>query len=210
MHLHGEAMSIKEHWLPIPEFPGYEVSDQGRVQSYWHQQGQHPYIISKTPQRTLKLFKSPKGYLMVRLSRNGRQYRRRIHQFVMLTFIGPYPPNMEISHLDEIKTNNKLSNLTYEPHIVNCRRPKIRERASRSRHGRQCNQLIGTSKFRGVHQHGKRWRATIVYLKQKFRLGMFDTPHEAAITYDTKALELYGDNAITNQSLGLLKNNALS
>ena len=43
-----------EIWKPIPNFPGYDVSDRGRVRSYHQRIGKHEWIIAKNPQRILK------------------------------------------------------------------------------------------------------------------------------------------------------------
>jgi hypothetical protein len=36
-----------ERWLPVPGFPGYDVSDQGRVRSYWRKVRKVPHLRGK-------------------------------------------------------------------------------------------------------------------------------------------------------------------
>lgn len=74
--------------------------------------------------------------------------------------------------------------------------------------GNNQNKNIGgySSKFKGVcfRSDIKKWTANISKNKKIFRLGIFVEEIEAAKAYDLKALELYGRDAMTNKSLGLL------
>lgn len=93
-------MTPQEGWLPVPEFPHYEVSDLGRV---------------RRGARVLKAWPIPQGYLYVTLC-DGIHHRRRVrvHVLVMEVFVGPRPEGMpDIRHLDGDPTNNVLANLTY-------------------------------------------------------------------------------------------------
>jgi hypothetical protein len=58
-----------------------------------------------------------------------------------------------------------------------------------------------SSIYRGVnwHKENKKWRARIVYKKLKYHLGFFDTQEEAALAYNNKAIEVYGDEARLNK-----------
>jgi hypothetical protein len=62
-----------------------------------------------------------------------------------------------------------------------------------------------SSRFKGVYfdKGTGRWAADI-RAGQRIRLGRFDTEIAAALAYDRKAVELHGEFARTNQSLGLL------
>jgi hypothetical protein len=54
--------------------------------------------------------------------------------------------------------------------------------------------------IKGVRQTpGGRWRATISCDKQNFQLGTYDTLNEAALAYNDKAKELYGEFARLNE-----------
>lgn len=97
---------MTEQWRPIPGFPGYEISDQGRVRSWRPWRGQPvPRIMRPLPDRA--------GYLRVAPFRDGRNVFRSIHRLVMEAFVGPLPDGMETRHLNGDKTNNRLSNLAY-------------------------------------------------------------------------------------------------
>lgn len=46
---------------------------------------------------------------------------RQVHQLVMLAFVGPCPPGMEVRHLDSNPRNNVLANLAYGTRAENAR-----------------------------------------------------------------------------------------
>lgn len=54
------------------------------------------------------------------------------------------------------------------------------------------------SGYRGVYPQGCCWYSIIKKDKQKYDLGIFSTKEEAALAYNKKALELYGEFAVLN------------
>lgn len=52
--------------------------------------------------------------------------------------------------------------------------------------------------FRGVSRCKKRWRALLTHRRVAHRLGVFDTPEEAARAYDACARKVHGEFAILN------------
>jgi len=112
---------VQERWLPVPDFPGYEVSDLGRLRSFWRRDGKKgkgggagaKAVLTDSPQSIHKPGLNHNGYLQVSLRKNGKPYSRRIHRLVLLTFRGPCPPGMESRHLDGIQTRNYLTNLVW-------------------------------------------------------------------------------------------------
>jgi hypothetical protein len=93
----------EEIWKPIPDFPGYDISDQGRVRSYKYTTGK---ILSPNTQRN--------GYCSVLLCVSGKKHRIQIHRLVLLAFVGPCPIGMEASHNDGCQANNRLENLRWD------------------------------------------------------------------------------------------------
>jgi len=59
-----------------------------------------------------------------------------------------------------------------------------------------------TSGYKGVSRNnnktGKFWTAKITYNKKTHSLGNFETPEEAALAYNKKSIELFGDKAFIN------------
>lgn len=90
-----------EIWLPVPikEYCKlYKVSNFGRVMSLNYN---HTGKI-----KILKPIKNTKGYLSVKLYKNGIGKMFRVHRLVAQTFI-PNPDNLpQVNHKDEDKTNN--------------------------------------------------------------------------------------------------------
>lgn len=105
-----------EQWRDIPGYRGYyEVSDAGRVRSL-------PRIVPMKNSRgrrysgkVLKPFDGG-GYThphVILSDRQGVQKTWTLHKLVMLAFVGETPEGLEIRHLNDIKTDNRLSNLAF-------------------------------------------------------------------------------------------------
>jgi len=117
-------MTDNEIWKPIPGFPGYDVSDHGRVRSYYARGGNgtgKKWHLSGTPQRNLSpsASRSEVGYLGIQLCANGNSRYTKIAPLVLLAFVGPCPDGMEVCHNDGDPKNNHLSNLRYDTHAAN-------------------------------------------------------------------------------------------
>lgn len=92
---------MEEIWKDIKDYEGlYQVSSFGRVKSFY-------------TNRILKGSEDSWGYLQVKLYKNGIKSNKKMHRLVAQSFI-PNPENKpEVNHIDENKTNNKLSNLEW-------------------------------------------------------------------------------------------------
>jgi hypothetical protein len=125
-----------EIFKPIPGFPGYDVSDQGRVRSYIKVMGPGMVAIVDTPQRILTgtLHNSSKGGKLIYYRRVclSQHISICIHTLVLLAFVGPSPPEMECRHLDGDSLNNHLYNLRWGTRSENA--------LDKTRHGTHWNQ----------------------------------------------------------------------
>ena len=94
---------MEEIWRPINGYQGlYGVSDQGRVRS-----------LKFGKERILKPRRTPQGYLLVCLCKNGEIKQCLVHRLVSQTFI-PNPDNLpQVNHKDENKENNSVQNLEW-------------------------------------------------------------------------------------------------
>jgi len=110
-----------EHLRTIPGFPDYAITRDGRVFS----KPRRDTLGRKTGDRWLKIMVDKHGYLKVNLYRNRKMKRKRIHQLVLETWIGPRPDGKVACHRDGNSLNNKLSNLYLGTHTEN-ERDKIR------------------------------------------------------------------------------------
>lgn len=87
---------------PIPGFPGYFATRNGK-------------IYSKQRKERVRLYgsKNNKGYLRVVLYRDRERYQTQISRLIALTFI-PNPNNLPIVlHIDNVPLNNKAKNLRW-------------------------------------------------------------------------------------------------
>jgi len=107
----GAGAPDPEVWRPVSAFPGWEVSDQGRVRS-----------SRRWPLLILRPARDRKGYLHLSYWVEGRQIGVTVHRLVLDAFIGPCPPGHEASHLNGDPADNRLSNLTWESRPENNRR----------------------------------------------------------------------------------------
>lgn len=90
---------MNEKWKDIDDWPGYEVSDFGRVRRGCR--------IKDTDH-------DRKGYLRVKLWRNNKAKNRLVHRLVAVAFIGPIPVGMYCCHNNGDKTDNAPGKLRYD------------------------------------------------------------------------------------------------
>ena len=148
---------MKEIWKDIPGYNGmYQVSDLGRVKSFW---------FNKI--RILKAGKNKSGYYTVVLCKNKKQTSSDVHVLIAKSFLEHVPNGHEIvvDHIDNNKSNNKLSNLQLITHRLN---------TSKDRKG-----LAGASFVKSRNK----W-ISVIQIKGKLKnLGRFNTELEAHKEY---------------------------
>jgi len=108
----------QEWWKPVPEFDGYEASDQGRIRSYRKRGGGRREIAIPLKPSFARRTKNY-GIAYVCLRKDGKTYHCSVASLVLLTFIGPKPDGMEVCHEDSDSHNNRLDNLRYDSHQGN-------------------------------------------------------------------------------------------
>jgi hypothetical protein len=111
-------------WRPVPGFPGYEVSDDGRVRSVERVVTFQRMGRTQTHRRPgIELVATPTsmGYPAVRLYGDRRGRTVTVHTIVLRAFVGPPGPGEEALHADDDPTNCALSNLSWGTHTQNLR-----------------------------------------------------------------------------------------
>lgn len=104
-----------EHWRPVRDYPGYEVSTLGRVRSIDRVTDRG----RKWRGRMMTPSSMPRGYQVVTLWREGKQRTALVHRLVLAAFVGPAPEGMEALHADGDATNANLANLSWGTHAEN-------------------------------------------------------------------------------------------
>lgn len=105
---------MRERWAAISGFPGYAVSDLGRVRSLERKAGNR--VI---PDLVLRQEIGRAGYPRVNIRRDGRGVNRDVHVLVLEAFVGPRPTGMEGCHEDGIRSNCAASNLRWDTPSAN-------------------------------------------------------------------------------------------
>ena len=103
-------LNDSEVWKDVKGFEElYKVSNMGRMKKLGHINRQGV----KRKERIMKSSLSASGYKQVGICKNGKYYVKRVHRLVAQAFI-PNPNNYPIiNHKDEVRTNNKVSNLEW-------------------------------------------------------------------------------------------------
>ena len=118
---------MEEIWKPINDYPGYEISNLGRVKSY---------KMDKINGKIMNPYKTTKGYLQIDISLDGRARKNRrhlaIHRLVAIAFL-PNPNNYpQVNHKDENKENNCVNKLEWCTNDYNCHYGTKIERCAQS------------------------------------------------------------------------------
>lgn len=120
----ADDLISQEKWKDISEFPGYQVSNLGKVRSFWNSTG--GIIKSSFIDKTYILLR-PKtkksGHREVRLKINGEKKYKDfcVHRLVLVAFVGPCPEKMECCHNNGDAGDNRLVNLRWDTHSNNCK-----------------------------------------------------------------------------------------
>jgi hypothetical protein len=119
-----------------------------------------------------------KGYGYIKIKKR----RQAAHRVAWLVHYKDWPQG-QIDHINNIKTDNRISNLRLSTSAEN-----------------NCNRgpnPTSRSGVKGVHWHkrDKRWRATIKVNRKRTYLGNFKTLEEAAAAYKRAAIAFHGQFA---------------
>ena len=92
-----------EEWIDIHGLKGYQISSFGNIRNI------------KTG-KILNPSKDSGGYLQIII----RKKRYSVHRLVWEMFNGSIPEGLDVNHIDEDKTNNRLDNLNLMTRKENC------------------------------------------------------------------------------------------
>ena len=123
----SDSSKIRETWRPVIGFEGvYEVSDQGGVRSldrvvemtvaHRNQYGtrtQKKRVRRRHRGQVLYAAIGSHGYPMVSLHKDRKPYKRLVHVLVLEAFVGPRPRGAQCRHLNNVRSDARLSNLRW-------------------------------------------------------------------------------------------------
>jgi hypothetical protein len=91
-------MENVEIWKPIEGFKNYEVSSFGRVRNVKFNRVIHPHLRN--------------GYERIGISDgNGNQKKFAVNRLVAKAFLQSFNEDLEVDHIDRVRTNNYVTNL---------------------------------------------------------------------------------------------------
>lgn len=98
----------KEIWKDIPNYEGlYQVSNLGRIKSLERIDA----LGNRRKEKILKPQISNNGYYRVQLCKNSKVRFYLVHRLVWIAFNGQISESIQVNHINEIKTDNRLENL---------------------------------------------------------------------------------------------------
>ena len=122
-----------------------------------------------------------KSYARTYKKENGKEVRVFMHRLIVNAKQGEI-----VDHINRVKTDNRRENLRIVSSLTNClnRNPSLNK----------------ISKYKGVTKQKNGWQ---VYVNGKY-VGFFKSETDAAMAYDKRVIEVFGNVATTNKELGLL------
>ena len=102
---------MKEIWKDIPNYEGYyKASNYGRVKSMPRKIA-FGWAYRMTEEKFLKPRINNRGYYQVELCKNSKVRFYYVHRLVWEAFNGTIPEGLQVNHINEIKSDNRLSTL---------------------------------------------------------------------------------------------------
>ena len=120
------------------------------------------------------------GYYKVKVGGKTKRWHRLVYEF----FNGEIPSNLQVDHFNNIRTDNRISNLKLKTHKDNTRCSLM--------------QSNNTSGHPGVYWNkaNKKWRAYIRINGKSKHLGNFDSPEVAYEAYLQAKIKFHGKESI--------------
>lgn len=127
---------------------------------------------------------SCRKYVITKVGSRPNRKTVYLHRFVL----GVNDPSVLVDHADRNPLNNLRSNLR----ICN---------NSQNQANRLSNTNKSTGKFKGVffRKNKNAWVSEITFKGKRHYLGFFKNENDAALAYNRKALEFFGDFALLNE-----------
>ena len=127
-----------------------------------------------------RLYSKGKGYYVVKVEGRLKSWHRIVYEY----FIGQIPKGLQVDHFNNIRTDNRISNL------------QLLSGPDNSRF--QMKHKNNTSGFPGVswYKANKKWQAHIKINGKEKHLGYFDSPEVAHQVYLQAKIKFHGKESI--------------
>ena len=122
----------KEIWKDIPNYFGlYQVSNLGRVKSFYG-----------LKEKILKPRLNNKGYYKIGLRKQSIRKFYLVHRLVWEAFNGQIPEGLQVNHINEIKSDNRLGNLNLMTCKENTNYGTRNKRSAKKRINGKCSKPV--------------------------------------------------------------------
>lgn len=110
---------IEQEWNDCAELNGLQANRDGQIRNK-----NTGYILKQTADK--------KDYVFVQTTIEGRSFRKAVSRLVWSAFNGPIPEGMQVNHINEDKSDNRLENLNLMSPKENCNWGTRNERIKRT------------------------------------------------------------------------------
>lgn len=121
MKFHSNGDDMKEIWVNIKDFPGYQVSTRGLIRTRNKTTYTKKHGVRTWKDRTIKQVFLPNGY-KVTLWKDGKPYYILVHRLVANELIDQkIDSDLTVNHKDGNRRNNNFLNLEWMTRVDNIR-----------------------------------------------------------------------------------------
>ena len=114
---------MKEQYVILPQYPHYRICRDGRVfREEYTRIHQGKKILLPLKEIKQHICRNVYPALCVR-DANDRVVKVYVHRLVWMAYRGDIPKGMEISHINGVRIDSRLENLTTESHLDNMNNP---------------------------------------------------------------------------------------
>ena len=102
---------MSEIWKPSRNFPGYSVSNKGRIRSELREMVRSNGWPHTIPEKMISATADTNGHLQFHPYKGKKRHHVFVHREVFETFVRPLELGEQVDHMDSNKKNNVIENL---------------------------------------------------------------------------------------------------